>query len=255
MLVLVVLMLRHRYCYCLLLLQVAVLTTNLCIRSFFMCSDTLQAIGWYWDEYQTRISKLANVYPQQVRIWDFRAVLNDEKVQKQMLHWVGVTEPVLVVGEVTHASSPSPAAAALEVKPEPSQQLESSNTRWWQELELEEMRQDLRSELQLEDDKDEAESTIVHNVSDQFDQDPICETTLPAIATATGVGTVARTSHACGPCLLCKTPARDSYQCYSSALAWDRWHTEKPLRIVDYELGFPVVVKEASGYPTPPPVR
>ena len=54
------------------------------------------------------MSSLLKSHPSQVRAWDFRAALNDAAVQEEMLRWVGVAEPVLVVGEVTHASQPLP---------------------------------------------------------------------------------------------------------------------------------------------------
>ena len=195
------------------------------------------------------MAKLATEYPQQVKVWDFRAVLNDEKTQEQMLRWLGVTEPVLVVGEVTHASSPTQVPApALGPEPEPEREpahhLDATGVhRWWQELELEEIRQDLQAEQQSKcGDGDNA--AVVDTAPDQLEM-----STVASIATISNDTAVAHDS-----CVPCGTPARDRFQCYSDAVAWDRWHTEKPLRIVDYELGFPVVIEEADGYPDPPPV-
>ena len=54
-------------------------------------------------------------------------------------------------------------------------------------------------------------------------------------------------------CAPCGAPPRDCHQCYADGTAFERWHTKPPLRIVDYALGFPVVLEEADGYPMPPP--
>ena len=192
------------------------------------------------------MAALAKEYPQQVKVWDFRAVLNDEHTQEQMLRWLGVTEPVLVVGEVTHASSPTQ-VPALEPEPEsePARHLDATDVhRWWQELELEEIRQDLQAEHQSKCGGGD-NAAVVETAPDQLEV-----STAASSAAISNDNAVAHDS-----CVPCSTPARDRFHCYSDAVAWDRWHTEKPLRIVDYELGFPVVIKEADGYPVPPPVR
>eukprot|EP01043_Picozoa_sp_COSAG02_P083190 COSAG02_NODE_21258_length_796_cov_0.967001_1_plen_50_part_10 len=49
-----------------------------------LCFVTPQAIGCYWDEYRARVAALVEAHPQQVRVWDFRAALNDESTQEQM---------------------------------------------------------------------------------------------------------------------------------------------------------------------------
>lgn len=199
------------------------------------------------------MAELAEAYPQQVRVWDFRAALNDESTQGQMLRWIGVAEPVLAVGEVTHASSPAPVPAELQPEPEPTKHLIATGVSWWQELELEEMRQDLNADRQLTSGNDVAAAG--HTAPDRVEQGLVSVSTtamdvLSGTGAASGVAVGALDS-----CLPCKTPARDRFQCYSDAVAWDRWHTEKPLRIVDYQLGFPIVIEEPNGYPAPPPVR
>ena len=96
----------------LLLFTTAIKATTLHLRCVLRI---LQAIGRYWDDYRARVAELAEAYPQQVRVWDFREVLNDETTQERMLRWLGVTEPVLAVGEVTHASSPAPECHQCEM--------------------------------------------------------------------------------------------------------------------------------------------
>jgi hypothetical protein len=43
-----------------------------------------------------------------VRCWAHDAVLNDATAQAEMLSWLGVERPVLVLGEVHNSSQPSP---------------------------------------------------------------------------------------------------------------------------------------------------
>ena len=211
-----------------------------------------QAIGLYWDEYAARVAELVAAHPEQVRAWDFRAVLNDATAQEEMLRWIGVTEPVLVLGEVTHASKPEPEPEPEpeqepEPEPEPEPELEAQSTGgWWKELELEEMRQDLAAARQLRHDQTEQlASGGPYATTDTKTENGTEEETENKAQKEPDEGGQAG-------CLPGKAPPSDRHQHYADTLAWERWYTEAPLRVVNYSLGFPVVVEEPDGYPKPP---
>lgn len=168
----------------------------------------------------------------------------------------------LYVGEVPSAGrigpgSPALPPAEMQPEPEPEQHLNDIKARWWQELELEEIRQDLcAAEQQPTGDNTSEVSMICQPAADQVGEVGLAPSSTSATTAALGGAATASQGIDGSPivCLSCRTPAQDRFQSYSDAVAWDRWHTEKPLRIVDYELGFPVVIEEPNGYPRPPPV-
>ena len=117
---------------------------------------------------------------------------------------------------------------------------------WWKELELEEMRQDLAAARQLRHDQTEQlASGGPYATADTKTENGTEEETENKAQKEPDEGGQAG-------CLPGKAPPSDRHQHYADTLAWERWYTEAPLRVVNYSLGFPVVVEEPDGYPKPP---
>lgn len=192
-----------------------------------------EAIGMYWDLYAAEVAVLCQAYPQSVRCYSHEAVLNDAATQEEMLSWLGVDQPNLVVGEVHNRSQ-------LFC---PSCSLPSTSTVESVEVEdADHVRQRRLVKLGLTP-RPEPEPYQCSGSSR--------ESNVSEIVPSPGESKYSVVLCDREPPLQRRRVARDNFQHYSSAEAWRRWHTRAALRHVDYTLGYPIVVSDAAPDPTP----
>ena len=56
----------------------------------YVALDMAEAIGQYWDDYYAQASRLAQEFPDRVRVFEMRSTLNDPAGIASLLDWAGI---------------------------------------------------------------------------------------------------------------------------------------------------------------------